>query len=80
VPFIWGPAQQAAFDTLKAAFTSISILAIWSPNRPTRIEVDASGFATGGVILQKCDDLDFLWHPIAFQSAFFKEAKRNYKI
>jgi hypothetical protein len=45
-----------------------------------RIEVDASGFATGGVISQKCNDLDSLWHPIAFRSASFKEAERNYKI
>jgi hypothetical protein len=80
VPFIWGPAQQATFDTLKAAFTSTSVLAIWSPTRPTRIEVDASEFAIGRVILQKCDDLDSLWHPIAFRSASFKEAKCNYEI
>jgi hypothetical protein len=71
---------QATFDTLKAAFISTSVLAIWSPTHPTRIEVDASEFATGGVILQKCDDLDSLWHPIAFQSAFFKEAEHNYEI
>jgi hypothetical protein len=80
VPFIWGPTQQAAFKTLKAAFISKPILAIWSPNRPTRIEVYASGYATGGVISQKCDDIDSLWHLIAFWSASFKEAKRNYKI
>jgi hypothetical protein len=59
---------------------SKSVLAIWSPNRSTRIEVDASGYTTGGVISQKCNNLNFLWHPIAFQSAFFKEAERNYKI
>jgi hypothetical protein len=28
VPFVWGPAQQAAFEMLKAAFTSKPILAI----------------------------------------------------
>jgi hypothetical protein len=44
------------------------------------VEVDASGYATGGVISQKCDDLNSLWHPIAFQSASFKEAERNYEI
>jgi hypothetical protein len=44
-----------------------------------RIEVDASGYTTGGVISQKCDDLDSLWHLIAFRSASFKEAKCNYK-
>jgi hypothetical protein len=30
--------------------------------------------------LQKCNDLDSLWHLIVFQSASFKEAERNYKI
>jgi hypothetical protein len=80
VPFVWGPTQQAAFETLKAIFTSKPVLAIWSPNRSTRIEVDASGYATGGVISQKCNDLDSLWHPITFRSAFFKEAEHNYEI
>jgi hypothetical protein len=80
VPFVWGPTQQVAFKTLKAAFTSKPVLAIWSPNCPTRIKVDASGYATGGVISQKCDNLNSLWHPIAFRSAFFKEAERNYEI
>jgi hypothetical protein len=80
VPFVWGPAQQATFEILKAAFMTKPVLAIWSPNRPTRIEVDASGYATGRVISQKCDNLDSLWHPIAFRSASFKEAKRNYEI
>jgi hypothetical protein len=27
VPFVWGPAQQAAFETLKAAFMSKPVLA-----------------------------------------------------
>jgi hypothetical protein len=80
VPFVWSSTQQAAFDTLKAAFTSTPVLAIWSPTRPTRIEVDASGFATGGVISQKCNNLDSLWHPITFRSASFKEAECNYEI
>jgi hypothetical protein len=80
VPSVWGPTQQAAFEMLKAAFTSKPVLAIWSPTRPTRIEVDASEYATDGVILQKCNNLDSLWHPIAFRSTSFKEAERNYKI
>jgi hypothetical protein len=80
VLFVWGPAQQAAFETLKAVFTTKPILAIWSPNQTTKIEVNASGNATGEVISQKCDDLDSLWHLIAFRSASFKEAERNYKI
>lgn len=54
------------------------ILAIWAADRPTRIEVDASGFATGGVILQQCED--GLWHPLAFRSHMMNEAERNYQI
>ncbi|KAJ3533934.1 hypothetical protein NMY22_g7130 [Coprinellus aureogranulatus] len=77
-PWTWGPDQQAAFETLRTAFISSPILAIWDPNRPTRIEVDASGYATGGVFLQKLDD--GLWHPVAFRSASMQQAERNYEI
>lgn len=48
--------------------------------QPTRIEGDALGYTTGGVISQKCDDIDNLWHPIAFRSASFTETERNYEI
>ena len=78
VPFVWGPAQQQAFDKLKDAFITQPVLAMWDPESPTRIEVDASGFATGGVIEQKKDD--GLWHPIAYRSASMTPAERNYEI
>jgi hypothetical protein len=51
---------------------------VWDPDRPTRLEVDASGYATGGVLLQKLED--DLWHPIAFRSQSMIEAERNYEI
>ena len=78
VPFVWGDAQQKAFDTLKDAFVKDPILATWDPNRPTRLEVDASGYATGGVLSQKLDD--GLWHPIAYRSESMTETERNYEI
>jgi hypothetical protein len=74
----WGPAQRQAFQFLKDSFTSSPILAMWEPDRPTRLEVDASGYATGGVLLQKLSD--GLWHPIAFRSESMAEAERNYEI
>ena len=42
------------------------------------IEVDTSGFATGGTLsqLQK----DGLWHPVAFCSASMNPAEQNYEI
>ena len=62
--FAWGTHKQATFDTLQEAFTLAPMLALWDPNQPTQIEVDASGYATGGVRMQKQED--GLWHPIAF--------------
>ena len=40
--------------------------------------MDASGYATGGVLSQKLDD--GLWHPVAFRSASMQPAERNYEI
>ena len=78
VPWIWGAAQQQAFNLLKNSFTLQPILAMWEPGRPTQIEVDASGYATSGVLLQQLDDQR--WHPIAFRSESMVEAERNYEI
>ena len=62
--WIWGATQQQAFNTLKNSFTLQPILAMWEPNRPTKLEVDTSRFATGAVLLQQLGD--GLWLPIAF--------------
>src|SRR5688572_30467227 len=78
IPWQWTSNQQAAFDTLRTAFISAPILSLWDPNQPTRIEVDASGYATGGALLQQSPDR--LWHPIAFRSSSMQPAKRNYEI
>jgi len=76
--FVWGDSQQKAFQYLKDAFTSEPILAMWHPDRETRLEVDSSGFALSRIISQKLND--GLWHPIAFRSEGMAPAERNYKI
>jgi len=43
-----------------------------------RMEVDASDYATGGVLSMECDDK--LWRPMAFLSKSLNETKRNYEI
>lgn len=78
-PWSWETVQQEAFDQLKERFTEQPILAMWDPYLPTRVEVDASGYATGGVILQK-QQKDGLWHPVAYRSESMSEAERNYEI
>jgi len=49
--WVWDATRTEAFQTLKRTFTQKPILVMWEPNWPTRIEVDALGYATGGVLL-----------------------------
>jgi len=52
----WEGEQEKAFERLKMVFTTEPILAIPDINREMRVEVDASDYATGGVLLTKCED------------------------
>jgi hypothetical protein len=53
VPWQWHAEQKHAFDTLKEKFCQEPILKVYDPNLETRVEVDASGYATGGILSQK---------------------------
>lgn len=74
----WGDAEMRAFEGLRDAFVSAPVLVMWDPERPLRMETDASGFATGGVLLQQQPDGN--WHPVAYRSASMLPAERNYEI
>jgi hypothetical protein len=78
VPWQWHTEQQHAFDTLKEKFCQEPILKVYDPNLETRVEVDASGYATGGILSQKYPD--GLWHPIAYRSSSMSKEERNYEI
>ena len=54
------------FEKLKVVFTTELVLAIPDINREIRVEADASDYATGGVLLTKCEDRK--WRPVAFIS------------
>jgi hypothetical protein len=77
-PWKWDSEQIHAFKELRSRFVASPVLAQWDPSRPTRVEVDSSGFASGGEILQKQDDGH--WHPIAYRSESMDPAERNYQI
>ena len=47
-------------------------------NREFRVDANASNFATGEVLLVKCEDN--LWQPVAFISKALNKTERNYKI
>src|SRR5882672_377123 len=42
------------------------------------LETDASGYATGAVLSQLCEDNK--WHPVGFMSKSLSSAERNYEI
>lgn len=59
--FVWSPASEAAFATLKNALTTAPILALPDFSHPFVIETDASGTGIGAILQQHR-------HPIAYLS------------
>ena len=62
----WTEKQDKAFEKLKKRFAEELVLAIPDLDKKIRMEVDASDYATGGVLLMECKD--GLWRPVAFLS------------
>jgi hypothetical protein len=74
----WEGRQQKAFDELKRRVTTEPVLAHPVLTDPFELEVDASGFAMGAVLLQKKEDGKK--HPIAYYSKTLSAAERNYDV
>ena len=74
----WGERQQKAFEELKKRFTMEPVLVTPYLDKEMRVEVDASDFAMGGVLLMKYEDEN--WRPVAYISKSLNKAKRNYEI
>jgi len=74
----WEGEQKETFKRLKVVFTTELVLAIPDINREMRVEVDASDYATGGVLSTKCEDGK--WRPVAFISKSLNATERNYEI
>ena len=73
-----GPEEQKAFDTMKALVALEPVIAQPLLKGTFCIEVDASGFALGGVLLQHHPDSK--WHPVTFISWVMSLAELNYDI
>jgi hypothetical protein len=74
----WEARHQKAFEELKHRVTTEPVLAHPVLTDPFELEVDASGFAMGAVLLQKKEDSKK--HPIAYYSKTLSTAERNYDI
>ena len=74
----WVEDEWKAFEELKWLITSTPILI--QPNQDTqfRLETDASGYTTGAVLSQLCEDDK--WNPVGFTSKSLSHSKRNYEM
>ena len=77
MPFEWGPNEQATFDELKCLIASEEVTTQPHPIGKFRLEVDASGYALGGILSQLQDDK---WRSVAFISCTMMDAELNYDI
>ena len=74
----WTEKQGKAFEELKRRFTEEPVLTAPDLDKKMRMEVDASDYATGGVLSMECEDN--LWRLVAFLSKSLNETEMNYEI
>ena len=73
--WIWGPAQQEAFEKLKAEIATPRVLAHYDVTADTKISADASSYGLGAVLLQYHSDT---WKPVAFVSCSLTNTECRY--
>ena len=74
----WGKNEQEAFDKPEALITADPVLAHAKLEDQFKLEVDASGYVVGAVLLQR--KKDGKKHPIGYYLATLNEAQWNYDI
>jgi hypothetical protein len=75
--FFWGAEQQEAFDALKTAVAKGPCLALPDESKPYIVHTDASGYATGAVLMQQYEGG---LRPIAFLSKRMSDAEQRYPV
>ena len=74
--WLWGPSQASAFQKLKAALTSPTVLAWYDPSADIKLSADASAYGLSAVLLQKVNGEE--WKPVAYASRSMTETKMRY--
>jgi hypothetical protein len=77
-PWTWGDSDQNTFNTHKHRITEEPILRQPQMDKQFELEVDASGYAIGAVLMQRQEDSKR--HPVGFYSATLNDAEQNYDI
>jgi len=76
IPWKFNSSCQNAFNSLKKAFTSASILTHWIPDAQLIMETDASDYALAAILSIVNEDNEV--HLVAFHSCTFTTAELNY--
>ena len=74
--WVWGTAQQEAFQQLKADMASDQVLALYDPEKETMVSSDASSFGLGAVLVQKQPSGEM--RPVAYANRSMTETERRY--
>ncbi|XP_054281188.1 uncharacterized protein K02A2.6-like [Macrosteles quadrilineatus] len=73
--FLWGPAQENAFVTVKQILSSEPCLTVYDPQKPSILSCDASKKGLGAVLLQVEGENK---KPVAYISRTLTPAEENY--
>ncbi len=76
--WIWGKVEQEAFNKLKQIVCEELVLIQPDQTKPFKVEVDASNYAIGAVLMQR--DSKNILHPVAYFSKTMNDAQRNYDV
>lgn len=74
--FLWGPAQDKAFNTIKLILEKPPNLAFFDPNKTIIVSADASSFGLGCCLMQENNDKSR--EIVAFGSRLLSEAETRY--
>jgi hypothetical protein len=74
-PFVWGTAQDTAFNLLKEALTTAPVMARPDFEKPFKLYTDASSYGLGAILAQDLDDGE---HVIAYAGRATHGAEPNY--
>ncbi|XP_072145012.1 uncharacterized protein [Dermacentor andersoni] len=75
VKWQWSQEQEKAFQQVKQAIVASKFLAHFDPDKPLRLECDASSVGIGAVLSHRVNGVDY---PIGFRSRTLTKSERNY--
>ncbi|CAB3997437.1 Hypothetical predicted protein, partial [Paramuricea clavata] len=70
------PTNVAEVDLSWKCLISVPILALYDPNKETKINADASSYGIGGVVLQKQENNE--WKPVSYISRALTDTESRY--